>query len=235
MKTITIWSDFACPFCYIGEKRLKDAVKELGVENEIKFEYRAFELDPNAPIHPTAGSTADRLAAKYGISHEEAKKRIDAIERMGNDLGLDFRFHSVKSVNTFDAHRLMKFAESEYEPVVADALNFALFDAYFTKNLSLADRKVLLKLAGDAGIDEEQAKEVLEHGLYADQVRFDEKEAASRGVHGVPYMIFDGEFAVPGAISTEDCKTALRDILAKKEKKPEGFDAKACDESGCKV
>lgn len=233
-KVITIWSDFVCPYCYIGERRLKDAIRELGIEDEIQIEYRAFELDPNAPIKPE-GNVADRMAAKYGISVEQAKKRVEEIDRLGRDLGIDFKFSKSKSSNTFDAHRLMKFAETEYEPVVMEALNESLFNAYFVKNEVLSDRKLLIKLAENVGMDPIQSKDVLNQGLYADLVRFDEREAASRGVHGVPYMIFDGEFAVPGAISTEDFKSVLREMISRKKDKPNGIHGKTCDENGCKI
>lgn len=234
MKHIQIWSDFACPFCWIGEKRLQDAIKELGVENEVKITYRAFELNPNAPIK-SAGTTHELLSKKYGISEAEAKSRIEAIEKAGKDIHLDLKFSSVKHTNTFDAHRLMKFAEDNYEQSIVDALNFSLFFAYFTKNENLADRKLLLSLAEDAGLDATQANEVLNSDLFANDVRYDEREASERGIRGVPYLVFDGEFAIPGAVSTEDFKKALRDMLGKVKEKPEGFKAASCDENGCKI
>lgn len=234
MKHIEIWSDFACPFCWIGEKRLNDAIKELGVENEVKVTYRAFELDPTAPLKSTA-TTQERLMSKYGLTADEAKKRIEAIEKMGKDIHIDLNFGKVKHTNTFDAHRLMKFAETNYEQSIVDALNFSLFFAYFTRNESLSDRKLLLSLAEDAGIDATQANEVLNSDMFANDVRYDEREAADRGVKGVPYLVFDGEFAIPGAVSTDDFKTALRDMLAKVKENPEGLKTASCDANGCKV
>lgn len=233
MKHIVIWSDFACPYCYIGERRLQNAIKELGVDDQVVIDYRAFELDPNAPIKPQ-GNTVERLAAKHGISEEEARKRVENIDRLGNDLGLKMNFAGARSSNTFDAHLLMKFAEDNYERAIVDALNEALFAAYFSENKVLADRKVLLDIVEKVGIDPVQAKEVLDQKLYANQVRYDEQEAASRGVHGVPYMIFDGEFAVPGAISSDDCKLALRDLLGRVKENP-NLKGVECDETGCKV
>lgn len=234
MKHIMIWSDFACPYCWIGEKRLFDAIRELGVENEVRVTYRAFELNPEAPIK-SSGTTKELMAKKYGLTPEEAQKRIEAIEKAGKDIHLDLKFASVKHTNTFDAHRLLKFAETNYEPKIVDALNYSLFEAYFSKNLSLADRKVLLSLAEEAGLDATQSNEVLNSDLYANDVRYDEREAAERGVRGVPYLVFDGEFAVPGAVSTDDFKTCLRDMLSKVKEKPEGLKPTSCDENGCAV
>lgn len=235
LKNITIWSDFACPFCYIGEKRLKDALRELDAEDDFEITYRAFELNPDAPVKPTEGSTEERMAAKYGISLEEAKKRVKNIDELGKEVGIDMKFGKVKSSNTFDAHRLMKFAEDQYERPVYEALNDLLFKAYFTDNKSLSDRKLLLKLAEEAAMDPTQCNEVLERGYYADQVRFDEREAMERGIHGVPYMLFEGQFAVPGAISTDDCKTIIRELLGRTPGKPEGFKGTSCDENGCNI
>lgn len=236
MKNIMIWSDFACPFCYIGEKRLKDAIKELGVEDEIEITYRAFELDPNAPVKAEEGNIVERMARKYGLTPEEAKKRVEDIDRLGKDVGIDMKFSSVKPSNTFDAHRLMKFAEAEYEKPVVEALNESLFKAYFTDNKVLSDRNLLLKLAEEATIDATQANEVIRsEKMYADQVRFDEREAAERGVRGVPFIVFDGKFAVPGAVSTEDFKSALREMLGRKKDGHEGLKGASCDENGCAV
>lgn len=234
-KKIEIWSDFACPFCWIGEKRLKDAIRELDAADDITIVYRAFELNPNAPVKPAEGSTAQRLASKYGITIEEAEKRIKSIQEMAGEVGLTMHFDKVKSSNTFDAHRLMKFAEDQYEPPVFEALNELLFKAYFTDNKSLSDRKLLLRLAEEVAMDPTQCNEVLERDYYADQVRFDEREAAGRGVHGVPYMLFDGEFAVPGCISTDDCKTVIREMLGREKGTPDGIHGASCDETGCKV
>lgn len=234
-KKIEIWSDYACPYCYIGERRLKDAIRELDADDEIEIVYRAFELDPNASVHPAEGTTAERLAAKYGITLEEANSKIKSIVDLGKDVGIDMKFGSVKSTNTFDAHRLMKFAEDQYEAPVYEALNELLFKAYFTENKSLADRKLLLKLAEEVAMDPTQCNEVLERGYYADQVRYDEREAHDQGVHGVPYMLFDGQFAVPGCISTDDCKTVVRELLGREKGTPHGVTGTVCDESGCKI
>lgn len=235
-KKVEIWSDFACPFCWIGEKRLADALRELDAEDDFEITYRAFELNPDAPVkHPEGASTAERLAAKYGITLEEAKKRIAAIERMASDLGLDMKFANVKQCNTFDAHRLMKFAEDQYEAPVAEGLNNLLFKAYFSENKCLSDRKLLLKLAEEVAMDPTQCNEVLERGYYADQVRFDEREAAERGVHGVPYILFEGQYAIPGAVSTDDFKTVIRELLGREKGSPNGLHGGTCDENGCRL
>lgn len=233
-KKITIWSDFACPYCYIGERRLKDAIRELDADDLVEIEYRAFELDPDAPLK-TNLTTEERLMGKYNLTSEEAKKKIESIDLLAKDLGIEMKFGKTKHTSTFTAHRLMKFAESDYEPAVVEALNEALFNAYFVKNQSLADEKLLLEIAESCGMDPTQCNEVVRSkDMFASQVRYDEREAAERGVQGVPYMLFDGEIAVPGAISTDDCKTVIREILGR-EKGIKHASGPECDANGCAV
>ena len=239
MMTITIWSDFACPYCYIGEERLTKAVEELGMTDDVKIDFRAFELDPTAPKEVTT-TTPERFAMKYRLSVPDAEKQIEQISALGREIGIDFRYATTQYSNTFDAHRLMKLAEHEYDYKTVLKLNHLLFDAYFTKNLVLADHTVLEAIAKEAGMDQNKVKEVLDSDRYADDVRMDEREAQMRGVHGVPYMVFNGEFAVPGAMSVEGMKSALqraqRRILENEQAAAEnGERPHVCGPDGCRL
>ena len=224
MITLTIWSDFACPYCYIGETRLQDAIEEMGMTDEVTVDLRAFELDPTAPREVTT-STPERFAMKYRLSLEDAKKQIQDISDQGSEAGIDFRYATTQFSNTRDAHRLMKLAEAKYDRATVGRLNEALFAAYFTENLVLSDHDVLLAKGVMAGMNEKDIREVLDSDLYADEVRLDEREAGLRGIRGVPYIIFDGEFAVPGAMTVEGFKDALQRALRRKaEREPETTD-----------
>ena len=216
MMTLTIWSDFACPYCYIGETRLEKAIEEMDLKNDVRIDYRAFELDPNASKE-VVSSTPERFAMKYRLSLDGAKEQIEQISSLGRELGIDFRYASTQYSNTRDAHRLMKLAEADYDRETVEKLNKALFDAYFVENLVLADHKVLLDKAIHVGMDEHKVREVLESDKYDDEVRFDEREAAMRGVRGVPYIVFDGEFAVPGAMTVDGFKSALERALRRRD------------------
>lgn len=238
MINITIWSDFACPYCYIGETRLHKAIEELGIADQVNIELRAFELDPAAPKEVTT-VTRERFAHKYRISVPQAERQIEQISSLGRELGLDFRYATTLYSNTRDAHRLMKLAEAKYDKKTVTGLNEALFAAYFTENLVLADHKVLEDVAAKVGMIPEDVKEVLESDKYDDEVRFDEREAAMRGVHGVPYFLFNGGFAVPGALSLDSMKSALRREMKKvedadkesaKEERPH-----VCGPDGCQL
>ena len=237
MMTLTIWSDFACPYCYIGETRLEKAIEELGLKNDVVIDFRAFELDPTAPKEVTT-TTPERFAMKYRLSIEGAKKQIEQISDLGKELGIDFKYMTTQYSNTRDAHRLMKLAEAKYDRETVAKLNEALFAAYFTENLILADHKVLLDKALSVGMDEKEVKEVLDSDKYDDEVRLDEREAAMRGVHGVPYIMFNGSFAVPGAMTIDGFKSALERELKKQAKESaeqSGERPHACGPDGCQL
>lgn len=234
MITLTIWSDFACPYCYIGETRLEKAIEELGVKDEVRIDYRAFELDPTSSKE-VVSSTPERFAQKYRLSLDEAKEQIEQISSLGRELGIDFKYSTTQYSNTRDAHRLMKLAEAKYDRKTVEKLNELLFKAYFVENLVLADHKVLLDKALEAGIKEDEVKEVLESDKYDDEVRFDEREAMMRGVHGVPYIVFNGDFAVPGALTLEGFKSAIERTIKKVKDSQPTERAHQCGPDGCQL
>lgn len=234
MMTLTVWSDFACPYCYIGETRLEEAIKELGLTDDVTIDYKAFELDPTASKEVVSG-TPERFAAKYRLSLDDAKAQIEQISALGRELGIDFKYATTLYSNTRDAHRLMKLAEAKYDREIVSKLNEALFKAYFVENLVLADHKVLLDKAISVGMKEEDVKEVLDSDKYDDEVRFDEREAAMRGVRGVPYIVFNGEFAVPGAMSVEGFKDSLQRTLRRQAEQQPTEKAHTCGPDGCQL
>lgn len=232
--TLTIWSDFACPYCYIGETRLQRAIEEMGLKDEVQIDFRAFELDPTAPKEVTT-TTPERFAMKYRLSIDDAKKQIEQISALGRELGIDFRYATTQYSNTRDAHRLMKLAEAKYDRATVGRLNELLFKAYFVENLELSDHSVLMAKALEAGMKEDEVKEVLESEKYDDEVRFDEREAMMRGVHGVPYIVFNGGFAVPGALSLEGFKMALEREMKKVADSQPVEPAHQCGPDGCQL
>ena len=234
MVTLVIWSDFACPYCYIGETRLEKAIEELGVKDEVVIDYRAFELDPEASKE-VVSSTPERFARKYRLSLDGAKEQIAQISALGRELGIDFNYATTQYSNTRDAHRLMKLAEAKYDRETVGRLNELLFKAYFVENLILADHRVLLDKALEAGMKEDDVKEVLDSNKYDDEVRFDEREAAMRGIHGVPYMVFNGDFAVPGALSLEGFKAAIERAMKRVKDSEPKERAHQCGPDGCQL
>ena len=223
---IEVWSDYACPFCYIGERRLAKALSEIEGGDKVKVEFKSFELDSTAS-REVVSSTVDRFAVKYGLSKEEAAERIEAISAMGRGEGIDFRYASTRYTNTFDALRLTKYAQEQGK----DEIIVKLFDAYFTQNLELSDHNVLKKIAAECGLDEKETVDVLANGNYAKEVRADEEEAMERGIHGVPYFLINGKYTASGAQPTEVLKEAIEKILA--EEKINSLNGMVCGIDGC--
>jgi len=227
---ITYWSDFACPYCYIGNTRLKRAIDDLNLD--VEFDIRAFELDQNAPAN-VQSTTVERFAKKYGLSLEDAERQVSQISGLGHDEGIDFKYETTIYTNTRDAHRLMKLAQSKY-PDKVGKLSESLFDAYFVENLKLADRDVLLKIALDTGLDENDVKEVLNSDLYNIKVEEDEDIALSAGIHAVPFYLFDNKYSIPGALSYDDFKKVLTQIIAENEV-DDDKETGICSDGVCKI
>jgi predicted DsbA family dithiol-disulfide isomerase len=227
---ITYWSDFACPYCYIGNTRLKRAIDDLNLD--VEFDIRAFELDQNAPAN-VQSTTVERFAKKYGLSHEDAQRQVSQISGLGQDEGIDFKYETTLYTNTRDAHRLIKLAQSKY-PDKVEQLSESLFNAYFVENLKLADKDVLLEISLNAGLDENDVKDVLDSDLYNIDVENDEDTALSVGIHAVPFYLFDNKYSVPGALSYDDFKKVLSQIIAENEVE-EDKDASSCSDGVCKI
>ena len=235
MVQIDYWSDYACPYCYIGEARLKKAAEETLPKGGWTLRMHSFELDPSAP-RKTETDTATRFAHKYGLSLDGAKARIEDISSLGRAEGLDFRYATTRYTNTFDAHRLTHYAQSLGDDAKTHRLEELLYAAYFTKNLELADHAVLLDAAEEAGLDRSETSKVLTSGKFADEVRRDEAAAARMGVHGVPYFVVNGKIAIPGAMSKDDFAAALKQFAG--EVKPAGKakpKTHVCGPDGCRL
>ena len=226
---ITYWSDYACPYCYIGEARLKKAISELPEIGDVELEMKAFQLDPSAGEHAT-GDTLTRFARKYGLSMEHAARSIEHISQMGRDEGLDFRYATTLFTNTMDAHRLTKLAQSK-GPEAADRVIEALFKAYFTDNKELADQKLLQQIGEDCGLDADEVRALLTSDQYREEVLLDEREAARYGIHAVPFFVV-GKYGIPGALSVEDMKKTLLKVMEEDQVVPEG--GMRCGPDGCR-
>ena len=193
---ITYWSDYACPYCYIGETRLKKALKDINIPVEV--EMKSFQLDPSAPVKSN-GDTQTRFANKYGISFAQAGVQIEVISRMGRSEGLDFRYATTLFTNTMDAHRLTKLAQSKNDSALTERLIENLFRAYFTDNKELADIELLQSIGETSGLDSSEVKNLLSSNQFEEQVINDEREAFERGIHGVPfYIIGDNRYTISG-------------------------------------
>ena len=202
---VTYWSDYACPYCYIGETRLKRAIESLGLSNEIDVTMKAFELNANAP-YEVVGPTLDRFATKYGLTKEDAAQRIEGISQMGRAEGIDFNYATTQNTNMFDAHRLTKLAHSLNNKRFEELC----YEAYFVKNEVMADHEVLRRIAKEAGLPEGDVERVLTSDEFANEVRADEQEAFSLGVHAVPFFVIDGTYRIAGCYPTYEMARMLK-------------------------
>ncbi len=192
---IEVWSDYVCPFCYIGKRRLEHALERFPNKDQVEVVYKSFELDPNSPVQHH-GDIHDLLAGKYNMSREQAMASNRNVGEAARGVGLNYDFDNMRYTNTFDAHRLAHFAT---EKGLSPALTERLMQAYFTEGAFLGDHEELAKLAAEAGLDKEEVLAVLKSDAYGDKVRADEDEAMQLGVRGVPFFVLDGKFAVSGA------------------------------------
>jgi predicted DsbA family dithiol-disulfide isomerase len=203
---VEIFSDIVCPWCAIGKRRFEAALAQFEHADEVEVIWRSFELNPGAP-RVSSGDSAALLAAKYGMTREQALQTYDKLTATAAEVGLDFRFDKSQHGNTFDAHRLLHFAQDQG---VQGALKERLLIACFTEGEAIGDPETLVRLAAAVGLDPEGAAEVLASDRYADAVRADERDATELGVTGVPFFVVGGRFGIPGA---QDPETILRVLI----------------------
>jgi predicted DsbA family dithiol-disulfide isomerase len=206
---IDVWSDVACPWCYVGKRNLELALEELGLSPEITW--RAFELDPTAP-KSTSLSMDEVLSRKYGTTIEQAREMNRQMTATAAKLGLEYHLDTLQLGNSFDAHRLAKLAE-DHE--LGGAMAERLFAAYFTESQLISDHETLIRLGVEVGLDEGEIARVLSSDAYADEVRGDEAMAQEAGFTGVPTFVIDGQFAIPGAQPAETMVRLLGKLAAK--------------------
>jgi predicted DsbA family dithiol-disulfide isomerase len=229
---IDIWSDIACPWCYIGKRRLEGALRRFAHAGDVVTTWHAFELDPSAPAVRDAQSYVARLAKKYGIGVPQAQGMIDRMVRLAAGEGLPFDFERIRPGNTFKAHRLLHLAKLRG---LQDALKERLLRGYLSEGEPIGEDAALLRLATEVGLDADEVQSVLSSDLYADDVRADQNEARTLGVDGVPFFVIGNRYAVAGAQPEELLVQALTrawDELPEAPERLEG-DGAVCGPDGC--
>ncbi|NGP46813.1 DsbA family oxidoreductase [Bacillaceae bacterium SIJ1] len=227
---VDIWSDIVCPFCYIGKRRLENALAAFPHKEHVTINFKSFELDPNAPLYE--GKTyAELLAKKYGMSEAQVKEMTSTMTEQAAQVGLSFHFDDMKPTNTFDAHRLLKLAKSYGKE---KDVKEELFYAFFTEGKDVGNRATLAGIAETVGIDRTEAEQMLADELqFANAVRADEREAQSYGVSGVPYFIFNNKYTVSGAQPEETFAGALQKVWEEEQAKSQLQDLSAGDAGMC--
>ncbi|HEY5959631.1 MAG TPA: DsbA family oxidoreductase [Polyangiaceae bacterium] len=230
---IHVWSDIACPWCYVGKRRLEAALALSDRTLQVNWIWRSFELNPSAPREePVQGRYSARLARKYGITERDADERIAHLVETGRACGLDFNFDVIRPSNTFDAHRVLHLAKARGLQM---ATKERFLRAYFTEGACLSDPDTLIRLASEAGLKAEELRVVINSDAFALQVRDDETEARELGIHGVPFFLFADKYAVSGAQPVEVLQQAIERVEQELAADAEESDVSAvvCDASGC--
>lgn len=226
---VEIWSDIACPWCYIGKRRFEGALARFEHRDDVRVIWRSFELDPLAP-REREGDRATRLAGKYGITVERARELEQHVADTAAGEGLDFRFDIARGGATFDAHRVVHLAR---EHGLQEAMKERLLHAYFTEGQLMADHETLVRAAVEVGLAEEEARETLAGDRFAEEVRDDERTAAQLGFHAVPTFVVDRALAASGAHAPEALLELLRDAWARRSPVSAVAGGETCDVDGC--
>lgn len=206
---IQVWSDIVCPFCYAGEKQLEDAVRELGLEDEVEIEIRSFQLNPDAE-EVSSHSVYENLAKSYQTTTEQAKQMYAQILQVINNAGLEANMDIAVDANTLKAHRMYHLAKSKSLALGRDFF----FDAqvgYYLNGKVVSDDAFLKETAVSLGIPEDEVEEVLQSDKYLEDVKVDIQEARQLGVQSVPTFVSESMHGVAGAIGVEALKKFILD------------------------
>lgn len=226
---VEIWSDIACPWCYIGKRRFEAALAEFEHRDDVRVTWRSFELDPSAP-HEREGDNATRIAEKYGITVERAREMGRAVTDAATGEGLDFHLDIQRSGTTFDGHRVIHVAA---EHGLQDAMKERLMLAYFTEGQLVSDHDTLVRLAVEVGLDEDEVRATLASDRYADEVRGDERLAGQFGISAVPTFVVDRAIGASGAHPPEALLQLLEQGWERRAPAPVIAGGESCDVDGC--
>lgn len=224
---IDIWSDFACPFCYIGKRHLEAA---LGDRQDVEIIFHSFELDPQTAIHHDV-DIHQLIANKYGISYEESKANNEQITQMAAAVGLDYNFDIMQMTNTFNAHRLAQFAKT-----VGKGNEFveATMEVYFRDGAFLNDEETLVAIGEKVGLNSEDVRRVFHSQEFLAPVRVDQTKAMELGIQSVPFFLIDDQYALSGAQPI----SVFENVLAQVTEQGQGTtptSAPNCDDGSCQI
>lgn len=195
---IDVWSDIACPWCYIGKRNLENGLAEVSADADaprVEVTYHSYELSPDTPVD-FEGDEVSYLADHKGVPREQAKQMIDRVTDVAAGSGLAYRYDLLQHTNTVKAHELLHFAKNE-----GRQLDMAerLMSAYFVEGKHVGRVDDLVELAAEIGLDADQTREALESGRFLADVRADQAQAQAYGINGVPFFVIDGKYGVSGA------------------------------------
>jgi predicted DsbA family dithiol-disulfide isomerase len=202
---IEIWSDVACPWCYIGKRRFEAALAEFPHRDAVEVQWRSYQLDPSLPEHYD-GTELDYLSTRKGMAPAQVSQMFDHVAAEARGEGLNYRFDAVVVANSFTAHRLIHLAAAHGKQ---DAAKERLLSDHFEHGKDIGSREYLTVLGRELGLDAVAVAELFTSDKYADDVRHDFAEARALGVSGVPFFVIDRKFGLSGAQPSETFSMAL--------------------------
>ncbi|WP_314453454.1 DsbA family oxidoreductase [uncultured Microbacterium sp.] len=221
---IDVWSDIACPWCYIGKRNLENGLAATAADDDapvVEIEYHSFELSPDTP-EDFDGGEVDYLSQHKGISPESAREMLDRVTGVAADAGLTYRFDLLKHTNTVKAHELLHFAKENGRQL---ELAEILMSAYFLEGKHVGRDDDLVQLAVAAGLDEDAARDALASQRYRSAVRADQAQAQQFGITGVPFFVIDGKYGVSGAQPVEAFTQIARQVWGERREASATADA----------
>lgn len=220
---VDIWSDVACPWCYIGKRKFEAGsglFAGAGDGRGVEVEYHSFELSPDTPVD-FDGNESDYLAQHKGISQEQAAEMLERVSGIAKQVGLDYDFSSMHHTNTVKAHELIHYAKANGKQA---EMKERLLKAYFIEGGHVGRIDDLASYAGEIGLDEEDARSALERNDYLGAVREDQATAQEYGINGVPFFVIDGKYGVSGAQEAATFAQVLEQVWQERD---EADDAEA--------
>ncbi|MFV0390477.1 MAG: DsbA family oxidoreductase [Paludibacteraceae bacterium] len=198
---VEIWSDVACPFCYIGKRHFEKALSEFADRDKVEIEWKSYLLDPDYVYKPeNPESEAVYIANRKGISMDEALRMFTSVTQMASKAGLKYDFEKMIVANTFNAHKIIQLAKSK---TLGSEAEERFFKAFFVDGENLNEEETLVRLGVEIGLTAEDVSNALTADTYAFEVNKDIREARQIGVSGVPFFVFDRKYAVSGAQAVE--------------------------------
>ncbi len=210
---IDVWSDIACPWCYIGKRNLEGGIAATAADADapqVEITYHSYELSPDTPVD-FDGSEIDFLATHKGMPKEKVSEMLDHVTNVAQGVGLEYNFDVLKHTNTVRAHELLHFAKAQGQQ---HAMAERLMSAYFTEGKHVGEIDSLVDLATETGLDGDAARAALESQQYLNDVRADQAQAAQYGIQGVPFFVINGKYGVSGAQPADAFAQILRQVWA---------------------
>ena len=226
---IDIWSDIACPWCYIGKRRFETALAGFARRDEVDVVWHSFQLDPSLPRH-FDGTEVDYLVRRKGMARDQSQAMLDMVRQQAAGEGLHFDFDSLVVANSLAAHRLIHAAAPHGR---AGDVKEALLRAHFVEGRDIGDAEELVRIGASVGLAGEQVRSGLDDPQVAAAVERDFEAARTIGVTGVPFFVVDGRFAVSGAQNPVVFTQALEQASAPAPLTPRDEDGAACGPDGC--